>query len=150
MKSVKSIVQKVIPEQHVWKFELFKHWDSIIGHLKNRVSIEKIDEDTLYLKVCHPAWAQELSMLAPLLKEKINAHLSGHKIKHIRIKNRDIKTAAPKQTAKIKKALPTPKDIALNPKEQRILAQLPSKELQSVVASYLVRCKTIQRSKDED
>jgi hypothetical protein len=149
-KQVKNIIKDLIPSQHQWKFELFKQWDNIIGHLKKRVAIEKIDDDTLYLRVCHPAWANELSLLTPLLKEKINACLDKPRIKNIRFKNRESQYRAPatKPTNQQAKTI-NPTAIELNNKEQIILAGIHAKELQSIVAEYFIRCKTIQRSKNE-
>ena len=71
-KCLKELLINIIPKEHSWKITLFQNWDNIIGSLKNKVIIDQIKDDVLYLGVVHPAWAQELHMLSPMLKAKIN------------------------------------------------------------------------------
>src|SRR3989338_8474453 len=88
---LKNFIHSIIPEEHLWKLELFKQWNAIIGKMKDKVIIEKIDGETLYLCASHPVWAQELLLLTPILKEKINAFLPANTIKTIRINNKKTK-----------------------------------------------------------
>ena len=147
---IKSFMENIIPEEHRWKLELFTQWNAIIGHLKNKVSIEKIDGDVLYLNVSHPAWAHELHLLSPLIKKKINSHFAEPKINTIRFRNR-----AQMATQKFFKKVPSQptclrhQTVILTDQENSILAPLASGGLQSIVAEYLMRCKTFKRSKDE-
>ncbi len=149
-KSLKNILQTIIPAEHAWKIELFKQWDDIIGpRMKNKVSIEKIVDDIMYLRVCHPAWAQEIMMLSSLLKEKINARLKEPKIATIRLHQRVVqKTAGAQKSSRSATPITVP-PATLHQEELSMLAPLASSELQSSVAAYFVRCKSIQRSKDE-
>lgn len=143
-------METIIPEEHRWKLELFTLWNTIIGHMKNKVSIEKIDNDILYLNVSHPAWAHELHLLSPLLKKKINAHFAQQKISTIRFHNRT--AVAGKKF--LKKTPPDQRNFGrqaaiLTDQENSILARLTSEGLHSVVAEYFMRCKAFKRSKDE-
>mgnify|MGYP001616253499 CR=1 FL=1 len=150
-KPLKNIIHCLIPEQHRWKFEIFKAWDSIIGHLKHKVTIEKIDGETLYLCASHPVWAQELLLLSPLLKEKINACLPANTIKTIRIGSQKTKQSfSKKELNNNKQTTPntTPKTVFLTPQEKLLLAPLASGELQSSIGNYLIRCKkTIKKER---
>lgn len=151
-KLIKNLIYKVIPAEHHWKFILFKQWDLIIGTLKNRVTIEKIDGDTLYLSTTHPAWANEILLLAPLLKQKINTCLTSPKIRNIHLKASPNKAKSSIEMAKPMPSQPTahqPIQSVLTPQEKTILAHLPDKTLQLVIANYFIRCKDQKRSKDE-
>jgi hypothetical protein len=149
IKPLKHFLFSLIPEHHVWKFELFKKWETIIGpSLKDKVFIEKIDKGILYLVASHPVWAQELLLLSPFLKKQINAHVSGEKI--IAIKFRASQTARPvHHTAKnISPQQMHRVPQKLNSHEYKLLASLPSTELQSAIAAYFIRCKTLQKEKE--
>ncbi len=143
--SLKSILQNIIPEEHRWKFELFKVWDSVIGNLKHRVFIEKIDQATLFLTVTHPSWAQEIHLLSPMIKKRINAHFNEEKITTIRIKNRMLTQA----TYEVKKPAASKEvdvmDASLTQQEKTVLAHIVSTDLQSSFAAYFMRCKAQQR-----
>ena len=78
-----SFLNDIFPKEHVWKMKLFQNWDGIIGSLKSKVRIEKLEGSMLVLGVCHPAWAQELFMLSNVIKNKINRLLKEDKIKDI-------------------------------------------------------------------
>jgi len=151
-KIIKNLIYSLIPAEHHWKFTLFKQWDDIIGNLKGRVVIDKIDGETIILTTTHPAWANELLLLTPLLKQKINACLDRPRIKTIRLQTAIRKAPTPtrnirnRSTDTIKKVLPP---SILTSQEKTILAHLSDKALQLVIADYLVRCKDLKRSKDE-
>lgn len=147
-KALKDIIKAIIPEQHLWKIELFKAWDYIIGPMKTRVQIEKIEDRTLFLIVTHATWAQEVHMISPLIKQKINRFLNEEKIATIRIHNKrsSYKPLSLHSNNKQSQNVPL---IPLSEKESSILAPLTSHKLHSSIASYLVRCKTLQGSKNE-
>jgi len=151
-KIIKNLIYSLIPAEHHWKFTLFKQWDDIIGNLKDRVVIEKIEGDTLILTTTHPAWANELLLLTPLLKQKINACFDKPRIKTIRLKTAMRKPAAPQRQIRNRSTDTTQQKLPpsiLTPQEKTILAHLSDKTLQLVIADYLVRCKDLKRSKDE-
>lgn len=151
IKPIKHFLTALIPQQHLWKIELFKKWDSIIGnHLKDKISIKKIENGILYLSASHPVWAQELLLLSPLLKEQINAQLSEKKIRDIKFCTAPrITTAQHNAHTKTQRVHATPLQQKLDSQEYALLASLPSPELQSAIAAYFIRCKTIQRRENE-
>lgn len=143
------LLTKIIPQEHRWKLELFAQWDTIIGNLREKVRIEKVTERSIVLGVCHPAWAQELFFLIPLLKQKINAVLRNHVISDIRVRTT---YHPPKQQN------PAPDraqygtinaeqrgqltEQCLTISEHTSLETVKNKELQSALAQFCLRCKT--------
>jgi len=143
---IKNLITTLIPEEHRWKCTLFAKWDHIIGHMKDKVVIDKIENDILYVRVSHPAWANELQLMSYYLKEKINSHFPSPKITAIKFRSGTIRynySNGPKSPIAQSTTSPS---IPLTPKENLLLAPLTGKELQSAVSAYLIRCKTMQRS----
>jgi hypothetical protein len=150
IKPLKHFLIALIPEHHLWKLELFKKWESIVGkHLKDKIFIEKIDKGVLYLTASHPVWAQELFLLSPLIKEHINAQFSEKKVTAIKFCASPARTPQQIQPSqKIVSAKPqSPMPQKLNSQEHALLASLRSPELQSAIAAYFIRCKTLQKEK---
>jgi hypothetical protein len=148
-KCIKKLLTSIIPEEHIWKIKLFQNWEKIIGSLKDKVTIEQIKEDILYLGVIHPAWAQELQMLTPILKEKINETLNCPKIKTIRFK-----LISPKKNIYINKHNNCIKNCLrseickkLSKNEQLVLDNVKDKELREVIHEFGLRCKNARSSK---
>lgn len=153
---IKNFIDTLIPDQHQWKIVLFRRWDSIIGRMKNKVIIDKIENDVIYLGVSHPAWAQELHLLSPLIKEKINSCFSETKINHIRfryINPERLRETGNPQKQRIheqNELFFSPNVQALSHQERSILAPLLDKTLESVVAAYFARCKELKGRKDHE
>lgn len=146
---IKAILEKIIPEEHLWKFEIFKNWPNIIGTMAKHVTIEKIDQSILYLNVSHSTWAHELHLLSPLLQKKINTLFKEPKITSIRfyISKKTQQVLVPQSQSKSTSTL-YHNPIQLTPQEFSILAPCPCPELQLNIAAYLMRCKTHQRRKE--
>jgi hypothetical protein len=143
---IKSILTNIIPKEHQWKLALMQAWDSILGTMASKATIERIDQTTIHIAVSHPAWAHELHMLTPILLEKINAHLPEHPILHLRFKYK--KPEAPKTLAWRLYQKATPLALpALTPEETNLLASVTNKELQSYIATYFKRCKALKGRK---
>lgn len=144
----RSILLQVIPAEHQWKFVLFEKWDSIIGPLANRVKIEKITEDTVFLSVVHPSWAQELFLLSNMLKKKINYALNGDKIKNIRFKTAAFNFKEKTQLVTTYSPLfpqfstKSPRPPAkLNKREQGVLEVVGCDGLRSALEIFYAQCK---------
>ena len=75
------LVDFVLPE-HNWKITLFNNWNRIIGSLKDKVFILKIEKNLLVLGVLHSTWAQELFMLSDELKKRINSIFKEERTVH--------------------------------------------------------------------
>ena len=85
-KKISELLPALIPAHLHWKIKLFSHWPAIIGDMHDKVIIQEIQDSSLLLAVTHPAWAQELLYLGPILKKKINGYLENEYIKTIRFK----------------------------------------------------------------
>jgi hypothetical protein len=150
IKPLKHFLTALIPEHHLWKLELFKKWETIVGkHLKDKIFIEKIDKGVLYLTASHPVWAQELLLLSPLIKEHINAQFSEKKVTAIKFCASPSRTHQPVQQPQktVSSRPPSPVPQKLNSQEYALLASLRSPELQSAIAAYFIRCKIIQKER---
>jgi len=143
-KPLKWLLESIIPQSLQWKIRIFNQWDDIIGNLKDKVWIEKIDGSILYLKVSHPTWAHELSLLSPMLTKKINALFPEKKISAIRLRSSMIEKKRIERKKKQKYVEPPTR--LLNKTEKAMLKRLGNKELQSAFSAYFIKCKTIKRS----
>lgn len=140
-KQIQSILTQLIPDEHRWKINLLKEWDSIIGPLKGKVIVDKIQGEVLVLGVVHPAWAQELHMLMPLLKKKINACLDKERITVIRFRFIDkavLCNCSAIFRPKIRKSIiPPAKHDTLNHAETSALLATKDMELRAALESFL-------------
>lgn len=140
-KNLPSLLAGLIPEEHRWKIELLKQWDSIIGPLKEKVIIDKIQDNVLVLGVVHPAWAQELLMFMPLLKQKINACYDKPRITVIRFRFIDKATlhsrSATFQRKNRKAPTLAPKHGTLNHAETTALDGIKNPPLRQALEHFL-------------
>jgi hypothetical protein len=128
----------------LWKVILLSKWDEIIGSLKDKVIIDKIHKGVLVLGVAHPAWAQELLMLSPLLLQKINACLEKQYITAIRFKFIDVaalKSYKQNQTIFFKSEAGQPKNVTLSGREECVIEGIKDQDLQQALKGFLVVCK---------
>jgi hypothetical protein len=137
-KPIGSFLTNVIPEEHLWKLKLFGCWKSIIGNLQSKVRIEKIADDSITLGVMHATWAQELFLISPIIKNKINDALKEEKIKTIHF--RIVPFGQKKEKLKLEKVLVI-KEHNLSIIEHAHLEKLKNKELANVLGQFYIRCK---------
>ncbi|NDD54203.1 DUF721 domain-containing protein [bacterium] len=142
MKDLKAIIPSLLELEHSWRGKLFAQWGTIIGPLATAVRLEKVDGSTLFVAVSHPAWAQELRLLTPLLLEKIKLCVPDAPITAIKCA---MKTSGPPRPLERKRsAFVTPRPVPLSAEEHQLLATFKNEALQSIFAAYLVRCKTLK------
>lgn len=141
IKNLKKCILNIIPQEHSWKIILLENWGDIIGELKNSITIEQIKEDVLFLGVVHPAWAQELLALAPLIKQKINSRFDKERIKTIRIK---LKKNKPIETTLSRKPWNSSGKImpSLTISEISTLNTIKSSDLRQAMQEFYLKCKT--------
>ncbi len=136
-KQVKDIISTFFSDAD-WRVKLHMQWPSIVGELSDKVSIEKIEGDTLVLSVIDSCWLQELYFLSSLLRSTINKSLDQPRIKQIRFKKATVVT---KKEGRFKEGMTCPiKRIRLSHAEQYALDQLADKELQKVLERFCIRC----------
>jgi len=77
---VKAILSSVLNhrglDKRVERYEFILHWPEIVGERLAEVSKpEYIRDKALVVQVLHPAWAQELTMIKPVLLESLAQYL---------------------------------------------------------------------------
>ncbi len=77
---VKAILSKVLShrglDKKVERYEFILHWPEIVGQRLAEVSRpEYIRNRALIVNVAHPVWAQELTMIKPVLLESLASYL---------------------------------------------------------------------------
>lgn len=85
---LKSIIDSLPFFKYNWKFTLLEQWPSIIGSLNNKVTLEKITDNSIILGVIDACWMQELYLLTPLIQSLINKSLDKPRIQKIIFKQR--------------------------------------------------------------
>lgn len=136
--SVKTILDELLANHNNWQLQLLNQWPSIVGSIKTRVHLLKIDTDTLTIGVQDSCWLQELYLLSPLLIGTINQKLDQPRIKHLRFKA--LGTPITKNEQKNKKTVRILPKVTLNSKEQETLAQIKDEQLRNALKNYLIRC----------
>ena len=132
----------IIAKKHAWKLELFKRWNEIIGDLKNRVSIEKIEGSLLVLKVSHSVWAHEVFVLSEVIRKKINSTLGKEYINVIRIKTAKISEKIKKNSKSYNKGFSRDlKKFSLSKIEERALTKISDQELRRCLQNFGLCCK---------
>lgn len=141
-KAIKDIIQTIIPPKLRWKIKLFHHWKNIIGPMHEHVSLQQIKDNYIILGVSHPAWAQELHVLSPMLKKKVNTLLNEQKIKkiHFRIITKS-KNPNNNNNVKTKKSPHTSEPPTLLARESKALTALEDEDLRILLKRFLIRCK---------
>jgi hypothetical protein len=127
-------------ETSAWKIELLQKWETVLGNLKTRVVLEKIQDDTLILGVHDSCWLQELYLLSPLIMATINANLDQPRIKNLRFKLTapSTKKYIPRDQGTVN--INTFKARALNAQEQRALDAITDEGLRQVLHDFLMKC----------
>lgn len=136
-KNINQLITAVLKKNNDWKIQLLRDWPTIIGHLHDKVSVEKVLDDTLILGVTDSCWLQELYMLSHVLLRTINQKLDQPRIKQLRFKksgSKKIKKKTVKQQKKPQKA------ITLTSYELKKAAQCNDKHLGEALKKYLIRC----------
>ena len=138
IKELLSHLIKARPDN--WKTKLLIQWDSIVGHLKTNVRLEKIYENSLVLSVEDSSWMQELYYLSEVLLTTINDNLDKPRITSLRFKNKG--SAEKKATAVTKstRSSITKRDHTLTIKEKVALEKITDEDLQRALKSFLIRC----------
>lgn len=143
-KNIADILQSIIPDDVAWKLKLLRAWPSIVGKLAERVTIFTIEDDRLILQTSHPAWAQELSFLSPLIHEKIDALIGPRIIRTISFKITNRRTAptgtsSPRNAQSLHSSKPAP--YAMTKQEAAKLEAVQDEQLKDVLRDYLLRTK---------
>ena len=135
---IKNVLQAYTQTDKGWKYQLLNKWSSIFGDINTKITLEKINNDTVILGVYDSCWMQELYYLSPLLINKINESLDTPRIKNVRFK----KVGKQKTNIVLKKEhIPTTKKIVpISLTEKRALNKIGDPELSKVLEAFRIRC----------
>jgi flagellar biogenesis protein FliO len=135
---VKKILENLLSHHNNWQLQLLQNWPTIVGSIRTKVQLLKIQEDTLVIGVLDSCWLQELYLLSPLLIKTINEKLDQPRIKKLRFKTVGITDKEEKKKAPLKRI--TTKNVQLSIREQETLNQIKDEQLRRVLKEYLMRC----------
>lgn len=137
-KEIRDLVPLILRSQDNWKLKLLSSWQTIFGALSDKVSLEKMTDDTLVLGVQDSCWLQELYLLSAMLLKTINQQLDQPRIKNLRFKTVGTKkgSTAPKQT----KMVWAKRVVVLNAKENGALTHIKDEQLALALKGFLIRC----------
>lgn len=134
---LKEAIDKVLEPENDWKLNLLKNWNVIVGSLKTRTRLEKINDDMLLIGVYEGHWMQELFLLSRVIINSINNFLGQKRIKTIKFKlveeKKKIKTVIKLSEIKLKK-------VNLNYEQKKALENIPDEQLRAHMHSFLIRC----------
>ena len=139
-RSLKVLLSSSFKTPNAWKTKLLADWPEIVGNLHDKMTLEKVYEDTLIIGVYEACWLQELYMLSSVLIKTINEHLDIPHIKKIRFKHASRKVEK-KIKVKIKEPTTPRIKITLNSMEAQALLKIKDEEMRSALHLFLSRCK---------
>ena len=136
--SIKKILDDLLSQPNNWQLQLLNNWPIIVGSIRTKVQLLKIQEDTLIIGVFDSCWLQELYLLSPLLIKTINEKLDRPRIKNLRFKMVGISDKKEKKKVPSKRIVS--KIVQLSSREQETLNQIKDEQLRQVLRDYLIRC----------
>lgn len=143
-KHISELLNSLVAPKDEWKIKLFNNWDKVIGKLKDKVIILKVENKLLVLGVTHPAWSQELFMLSDILKNRVNSLFEKEHIKYIRFetlksKNKEYKSLKNKVLDNNEKKII--KKLSLTKNEYVSLTKIKDVELKENIKKFCLKCK---------
>jgi hypothetical protein len=141
MRAISQLLTTILPQDNLWKGQLFNNWNQIMGTLASRVQLEKIENDTVTLGVSDSVWLQELYLLSTVLINTINQSLDTPRIKKIKFRHATPRTDHAPTVLK-KNITHNRQQRPLTAQEQHALHAITDKELSTVLYQFLMRCQT--------
>lgn len=138
MKLLKNFLSHAF--QATWKTKLLTDWPTIMGNLADKVTVEKIYDDTLILGVHDSNWLHELYMLSPVLIKTINSYLEKPYLKTVRLKHASTVKKQPVADKPIV-AYQAPQPVTLSHSERKALDTVHDHELKNAFHTFLSRCR---------
>jgi len=138
-KKIKSVLNTVFSRQNSWKIKLLQNWPAIIGKLKSKVRLEKINHDSLVLGVYDSCWLQELYLLSPILLKRINEKLENRCFKKLRFKQVGIQKN--KKVKLYKKGEGKKQIVTLTKREKETLKKINDPGLSTALKKFLFKLR---------
>lgn len=136
---IKDIVPSLLNTQEEWQVALLKQWDSLVGSLKTRIRLEKIQEDTLIIGVYEVHWMQELYILSSVLIDSINQFLGEPRVKKLRFKLVEERKSRSKKKVDYK-PLKKISDVVLTQEQAKALKGIEDTQLKDALVQFWGRC----------
>ena len=143
--NIKNVLHSVFSKQNNWKIKLLQNWPQIMGKLKHKVRLEKINHDSLVLGVYDSCWLQELYLLSPILLKKINQKLENKTFKKLHFKQVGIKKNKKTKKGLIKEEIIHTK-TKLTQHEEKTLQKIKDPDLSEALKNFLLKCHRGPRS----
>ncbi|KKP36175.1 MAG: hypothetical protein UR26_C0001G0219 [candidate division TM6 bacterium GW2011_GWF2_32_72] len=135
--TIKSLLNNFLDKNDNWKVQLLQKWPQIIGNMQDKVTIEKIYNDTIILGVSDSCWMQELYFLSDQILQVINLNLDQPRIKNLKFKQSEKKIVPNKVITKnVKDYAP----IRLRKPDLMALEKITDPQLKEVMEKFLTRC----------
>ena len=138
---IKEIVPSLLGSKLDWRTSLLVHWDMLVGSLKTRVCLEKIQDDMLVIGVYESHWMQELYLLSDVLIDSINQFLKEKRIKQLRFKLVEERKVPLKKNALRAIRPKSSAVVSLTPDQIKALSIISDDELKDALVQFWVRCK---------
>ena len=137
---------------HDLKFEvkmeqvmLYRLWNEAVGEqIARNASPVLVRGDVLHVNVSSSVWVQQLQFLRDTMLEKINANLSGRKIKNIRFKIGPLPAAPPQHDAAPLPELDDNEKLATQAESAHISDPELREAFQDFMAAYLKSHKPVE------
>lgn len=136
-----KIIQDILPSIFNfddWRIKLLQNWDTIVGDLRFKMKLEKIQENTVFIGVYETCWMQELYMLSKFIVKTINSKLGESYIKDIRFKLASEKSEKGQDLPKKKFRLT--KNLELTSDQKKALKSIEDEQLQDALISFFNSC----------
>lgn len=137
---LKSIIDSLPFFKYNWKFTLLEQWPSIIGSLNNKVTLEKITDNSIILGVIDACWMQELYLLTPLIQSLINKSLDKPRIQKIIFKQRGTTQKKPFNMPNTRNRSSVLQHFPITKKELEALVNIHDDELRHFLTLFRNRC----------
>ncbi len=145
-----TFLTHLFPDEHRWKIPLLSAWQKIVGDMGDHVVLYSVANDTLVLLVSHPSWAQELHILSPMIKKKVNGVLGREQIKHLRFKvgvipakkvKQPVEETRQKDQGGLQLSIDGRGCHELSPHESKALKKVNNVSLREELAAFYKLCK---------
>ena len=144
---IKDFLNTLFNKEENWHIRLLEEWPNIVGTLKTRICLEKIEGSTIIIGVYESHWMQELHLLSRFLVARINTSLgvelgSPEKYVHqVKFKLMDLPKARTASYIRINTTYShTP--LALNATHEQLLSTIKDSGLRSSLALFFRTCVT--------
>jgi hypothetical protein len=140
-KALKDLISTIFKAKEIWKYNLLRNWDTIMGPLSTKIRIEKILDNAVIVSASNSCWLQEIYQLSPLLIKTINQNLDKPRIKQIYFKKAGASTDKRPMMKQKTRYYPAPQEIHLTTRQKQALTHIKDPQLSKALEQFLKRCR---------